>query len=75
MELTETRTEEPKRSVHRHDLEPISVAFGVIFATLGAVFLFGDLDASMVSPEWGWGSLFGVMGLLLLAVGVRLQRR
>ena len=79
MEVTETTietaTEELSRSVHRHELDPISAAFGVIFATIGFIFLFGDVDASLVSPEWGWAALFGITGLLLLALGVRRQRR
>ncbi|MEA2433660.1 MAG: hypothetical protein QOG54_1117 [Actinomycetota bacterium] len=74
MEPEET-SEVPTRSVHRHELDPISLAFGAIFATIGIVFLVGDVDASLVNGAWGWAALFGVTGLLLLAVGVRLQRR
>ena len=70
-ELTIENEIETEGSVHRHPLEPISLAFGVIFAILGLVFVFGDIDAKNVSSAWVWAALFGAIGLLLLAVGVR----
>ena len=66
---------EQERSVHHHELDPISLAFGVIFTLLGAVFLFGDIDAANVSMAWAWAALFGAVGLLLLAVGIRRHRQ
>ena len=62
---------EPERPEHRHPLDPISLAFGIIFTILGAVFLFGDISAASVSMAWFWAGVFGAIGLLLLAVGVR----
>ena len=66
---------EPERSVHLHPLDPISLALGIIFTLLGAVFLFGDIDAASVSMAWLWAAVFGSIGLLLLAVGIRRQNR
>jgi hypothetical protein len=71
----ESSPEGQDRSVHRHGLDPISVAFGVIFAVLGFTFLLGDVDASKLSGAWGWAGLFGALGFLLIAMGVRRQRR
>ena len=65
----------PERSIHHHPLDPISLAFGAIFTILGTAFLFGDIDAESLSMAWLWSSLFGAIGLLLLAVGVRRHRR
>ena len=77
---TQTQTEleldlERERSVHFHPLDPISLAFGVILTILGAVFLFADIDAASVSMAWAWAALFGAVGLLLLAVGIRRHRQ
>lgn len=64
----------PERSVHNHPLDPISLAFGVIFTIVGAAFLFGDIEAASLSIAWAWAGLFGTIGLLLLAIGIRRQR-
>ncbi len=74
MDETATQNElelEPERSLHNHPLDPISLAFGAIFTILGAVFLFGDVDAASLSMAWVWAGLFGATGLVLLAIGVR----
>ena len=65
----------PERSTHHHALDPTSLAFGAIFTILGAVFFFGDIDAANLGMAWLWASLFGAIGLLLLAVGVRRYRK
>ena len=61
-------------SIHRHPLNPIALAFGVIFTLLGLVFVFADIDADSVSAAWLWASLLGAIGLVLIAVGVRRHR-
>lgn len=66
---------DPARSIHQHPLDPISLAFGAIFTILGAVFLFGDIDAASLSMAWVWAAASGAVGLLLLAVGLRRHRR
>lgn len=58
-----------------HPLDPISLAFGIIFTLAGALFLFGDVSAADLSPTWGFAALFGAIGLLLLAVGLRRHNR
>ena len=67
----ELEPDHPVSSPHAHAFDPISVAFGAIFAILGAVFLFGNIDASTLSMAWAWAALFGAIGLLLFAVGLR----
>lgn len=62
-------------SIHHHPLDPISLAFGAIFTIMGAVFLFGNIEAASLSLAWLWAALFGAVGLLLLAVGVRRHQR
>lgn len=76
MDEAATETElQPESPVHTHLLDTISLAFGAIFMVLGAVFLFGDVDASTISPAWAWAGFLGAVGLLLLAVGLRRHRR
>ena len=62
-------------SEHRHPLEPISLAFGAIFVMLGLAFVFGDIDPDTISAAWIWACVFGALGLLLMAVGIRRHRR
>lgn len=65
--------ERPTQS-QSHPLDTISLAFGAIFTILGAVFLFGDVDAETLSMAWAWSGLLGAVGLLLLAIGVKRHR-
>jgi hypothetical protein len=62
-------------SVHRHDLDIVSVAFGVVFAIAGLVFLLADVDASNIGSPGGWIALLGALGILLVAMGARRHRR
>ena len=76
MDEAATRTEPelelgPDPSVHKHPLDPISLAFGAMFTILGAVFLFGDIDAASLSLAWVWAPVLGAIGLLLLGIGIR----
>ena len=66
---------QPERPAHTHPLDTISLAFGAIFVILGAVFLFGDVDAASISPAWAWAGFLGAVGLLLVAVGLRRRQR
>lgn len=61
-------------SIHRHPLDPIALAFGIIFALFGLVFVFADIDADSVSAAWLWASLLGAIGLVLIAAGIRRHR-
>ena len=67
----DTHTEEPTTSEHAHPLDPISLALGLIFAVVGGVFLFGDIDAANANPAWIVVSFFGAIGLCLVAIGLR----
>ena len=58
-------------NVHAHPLDPISVALGAIFTILGAVFLFGDVNAADLNFAWAGAALFGAIGLLLIALGLK----
>lgn len=66
-EVTETRS-------HRHDLDPLSLAFGVVFVILGAAFLAG-LDVSTLDAPNAWAAGLTSVGVLLLALGARRQKR
>ena len=58
----------------RHDLDPFSLVFGATFALLGAVFLFGRLDAAQLHLRWVWPIPFIVLGLVLIALAARRER-
>lgn len=80
MDEDATRTEPelelgPEPSVHKHPLDPISLTFGAMFTIVGAVFLFGDIDAASVSMAWVWAPFLAAIGLLLLAIGIRRHQR
>ena len=48
--------------MRRHELDPVSLTFGLVFAGLGLLFLFGQADQAL-RLRWVWP-------LLLLALGV-----
>jgi hypothetical protein len=76
MDETVTETELTPEPPHQtHPVDTISLAFGIIFVILGAVFLFGDIDASSIDIAWAWAGFLGAVGLLLLAIGFRRYRR
>jgi hypothetical protein len=70
----EATTEAIETPSHSHPLDAISLAFGVIFATIGAVFLSG-YDVSDLDGAGFWVALLGAGGVLLLAIGARRQKR
>jgi hypothetical protein len=55
-------------------MDPISLAFGVIFVTIGVIFLAG-FDASSLSGPGAWTAFLAVLGVLLVAIGARRQNR
>ena len=75
-EHDETRetTETVEKPSHRHGLDPFSLAFGVMFAIVGLVFL-GGFDASTLDVPGASAGLLGAVGVLLLAIGARRQKR
>ena len=50
----------------RHDIDPISLVFGLMFATTGALFMSANLDFSDVSGEWIWPIPLVLVGIALL---------
>jgi hypothetical protein len=80
MDDARTRTEleldvGPEDSIHRHPLDPISIAFGAIFTLIGALFLLGDVDAATLNAGWAWAGLSAAFGMLFIAIGVRRHQR
>lgn len=59
-------------SVIRHDLDPISLLFGLAFAVVGLVLLGGDSTRGTISLAWaGPAVAIGVALLMVLAVRPR----
>lgn len=58
-------------NLHAHPLDPISLALGTIFVIPGAIFLFGDVSATDLNFAWIGAALFGAIGLLLIALGLK----
>ena len=71
---TTTDIDADPRSAHRHDLDPVSLAFGVIFAGLGLLFLIGDVDVSRMSGPGVSAAILAALGCILLALGIRRYR-
>jgi hypothetical protein len=61
-------------SLHRHPLNPVSLAFGVLFLGLGLAFSL-DVDMSDLSAGWAWAGSFITIGVLLLAAAVGRHHR
>ncbi|MDQ1375431.1 MAG: hypothetical protein QOJ09_2769 [Actinomycetota bacterium] len=49
--------------MQRHDLDPLSLVSGVLFAGLGILFLLDEAGSVTVQPRWVWP-------LVLIALGV-----
>ncbi len=60
--------------MRRHGLDPISLFFGAVFAAVGGIFLFGNIDLSRVPPAWSWPIPLMIVGALIIALAVRSDR-
>lgn len=49
-----------------HDIDPISLVFGLMFAATGAIFMSANLDFSDVRGEWVWPIPLVLIGIALL---------
>jgi hypothetical protein len=49
--------------MERHELDPLSLVGGIVFAGLGALFLLDGAGSLTVQPRWVWP-------VLLIAIGV-----
>jgi hypothetical protein len=61
--------------MRRHDLDPISLVFGVAFLLLGLVFLVGGADVTSLGPGWIWPLPLIAVGALIVASAARRERR
>jgi hypothetical protein len=61
-------------TLHRHPLNPVSLAFGVMFFGLGLTFLTGDVRISQVGDGWLWAGTLLSLSVLLLSVAVSRHR-
>lgn len=59
----------------RHDPDLLSLVFALIFVTLGAIFITGDVDAMDFFSVWALPVLFLSSGLVLVAVAISRYRR
>ena len=50
----------------RHDIDPLSLVFGLMFAAAGALFMSANLDFADVKGEWVWPIPFVLVGIVLL---------
>jgi hypothetical protein len=55
--------------VTRHRLDPISLVAGVVFASIGLLSLFTNLNGADIGVRWIWPLPVIVLGLLLLTIG------
>jgi hypothetical protein len=57
--------------MRRHELDPFSLVFGLLFATLGSIFLAGRVDATELHLEWIWPIPLIVLGALIIVMASR----
>ena len=50
----------------RHEIDPISLVFGLMFAASGALFMSANIDFSDVRGEWVWPIPLVLVGIALL---------
>ena len=61
--------------MQRHETDPLSLAFGVIFAAIGGVFLFGNIDAFEFVSVWALPAILLATGVVLGAVAIARHRK
>ena len=63
------------KRVQRHETDPLSLAFALIFIIVGAAFWFGDIDAFEFISVWALPVVLVSAGLVLGAVALIRYRR
>jgi amino acid transporter len=58
-----------------HELDPFSLVFGLIFATIGLAFLVKAINIGTIGPGWQWALGLSTIGMLLVAAGVHRHSR
>lgn len=61
--------------MQRHETDPLSLAFGIIFAAIGGVFLFGSIDAFEFVSVWALPAVLLATGIVLGAVAIARHRK
>ena len=61
--------------MQRHETDPLSLAFAFIFLSIGAAFLFGDIDAFEFVSVWALPAVLLATGIVLGAVAVSRHRK
>lgn len=57
--------------MERHDLDPVSLVFGIVFLALASTALFDNVDFTPISARWLWPGLLIVAGALVLVTSIR----
>ncbi len=57
--------------MRRHDLDPVSLVFGVVFAVIGLVSLLDIADIVDIDGKWLWPGVLIVLGVIGLATALR----
>jgi hypothetical protein len=55
----------------RHDFDPASLLFGVLFLALALYFLFSERTVADLGSRWLWPVVILTPGLLMVLYGVR----
>jgi hypothetical protein len=52
--------------VRRHELDPLSLVFGLMFTAAGALFLSANLELTDLNGEWLWPVPLVIVGVVML---------
>jgi hypothetical protein len=55
----------------RHDIDPLSLVFGLLFAGLGLAFVIARVDITNTDLRWVWPLPLIALGGLMIALGAR----
>ena len=56
--------------MERHDLDPVSLIFGILFLGLASTALFDNIDLTPFEARWVWPALLIVAGALVLVSSI-----
>jgi branched-subunit amino acid permease len=58
----------------KHDLDPVSLVFGVVFAVVGVMSLLDHADVIDIDGRWLWPGVLIALGLMGLMTALRPDR-